>query len=228
MYLTPTEEDRLRIFAAADLARRTRADGALLNAPEATALICDAMHRAARLGADMAEVIQAGRRAVRRDELMDGIPALLPEIRLEVLLEDGRRLVVLRDPWGTAGPGEPGPGDVRGAERDIEVSAGKRRKRISVTNRSARAVRVSSHYPFWLVNPRLEFDRPEAMGFRLDLPAGASLRWGPGEARRVDLVESGIGGPPAESGPPPAGRTGGTGHSGADHSGADHGSHGAL
>ena len=48
MYLTPTEEDRLAVFTAAQLARRSLADGARLNAPEATALICDEMHRAAR------------------------------------------------------------------------------------------------------------------------------------------------------------------------------------
>jgi urease gamma subunit len=99
MYLTPTEEDRLTIFAAAKLARRSLADGARLNAPEATALICDEMHRAARRGAQAHNVLAAGRSAVRRDDLMDGVPALVSEIRLEVLLDDGMRLVVLRDPW---------------------------------------------------------------------------------------------------------------------------------
>jgi len=99
MYLTPTEEDRLTIFAAAELARRSLADGARLNAPEATALICDEMHRAARRGVQADKVLAAGRSAVRREDLMDGVPALVPKIRLEVLLADGMRLVVLRDPW---------------------------------------------------------------------------------------------------------------------------------
>ncbi len=99
MYLTPTEEDRLTIFAAAELARRALADGVLLNAPEATALICDEMHRAARRGASADGVLAAGRTAVRREDLIDGVDALLDEIRLEVLLGDGMRLVVLRDPW---------------------------------------------------------------------------------------------------------------------------------
>ncbi len=99
MYLTPTEEDRLTIFAAAELARRALADGVLLNAPEATALICDEMHRAARRGAAADGVLAAGRAAVRREDLIDGVDALLAEIRLEVLLGDGMRLVVLRDPW---------------------------------------------------------------------------------------------------------------------------------
>jgi urease beta subunit len=60
-----------------------------------------------------------------------------------------------------------------------------------VASRSARPVRVSSHYPFWLVNPRLEFDREAATGYRLDIPAGASVRWAPGESKDVDLVALG-------------------------------------
>ena len=100
MYLNPTEEDRLRIFAAAELARRTLERGLALNAPEATALICDEMHMAARSGATFDEVVEAGRRAVAADRLVDGVPELIEEIRLEVLLDEGSRLVVLRRPWG--------------------------------------------------------------------------------------------------------------------------------
>lgn len=99
MYLSPTEEDRLRIFAAAELARRALARGLKLNAPEATALICDEMHMAARTGASFDEVVEAGRRAVPADQLMDGVDDLIDEIRLEVLLDEGSRLVVLRRPW---------------------------------------------------------------------------------------------------------------------------------
>ena len=100
MYLNPTEEDRLRIFAAAELARRTLERGLALNAPEATALICDEMHMAARSGATFDEVVESGRRAVAADRLMDGVAELIEEIRLEVLLDEGSRLVVLRRPWG--------------------------------------------------------------------------------------------------------------------------------
>ena len=100
MYLNPTEEDRLRIFAAAELARSTLARGLALNAPEATALICDEMHMAARSGATFDEVVEAGRRAVAADRLMPGVAELIDEIRLEVLLDEGSRLVVLRRPWG--------------------------------------------------------------------------------------------------------------------------------
>jgi urease subunit gamma/beta len=100
MYLTPGEDDRLRIFAAAELARRTLDRGLGLNAPEAIALICDEMHLAARAGASFQEVVDAGRRALRPDQLLAGVAELLEEIRVEVLLDEGSRLVVLRRPWG--------------------------------------------------------------------------------------------------------------------------------
>jgi urease gamma subunit len=99
MYLSSTEEDRLRLFVAAELARRTLARGLKLNAPEATALICDEMHMAARAGATFDGVVGAGRGAVRGDQLMAGVADLIDEIRLEVLLDEGSRLVVLRELW---------------------------------------------------------------------------------------------------------------------------------
>ena len=101
MYLTPTEEERLRVFAVAELARRTLARGLGLNAPEAVAIVCDEMHVAARAGMTFEEVVEAGRRAVPTERLLPGVAELVPEIRLEVLLEEGSRLVVLRDPWGS-------------------------------------------------------------------------------------------------------------------------------
>ena len=99
MYLSPTEEDRLRVFVAAEMARRALARGLKLNAPEATAVICDEMHVAARSGASYEEVLDAGRYALRADQLIDGVAELVDEIRLEVLLDEGSRLVVVRRPW---------------------------------------------------------------------------------------------------------------------------------
>jgi urease beta subunit len=72
--------------------------------------------------------------------------------------------------------------------RDIELNAGRERIRLTVTNTSRRIVRVSSHYPFWRTNSRLAFDRDAARGFRLDVPAGSSLRFAPGEMKDVVLV----------------------------------------
>ncbi len=73
----------------------------------------------------------------------------------------------------------------------IELAPGRERIRLEVTNTSTRVVRVSSHYPFWRVNPRLAFGREAARGFHLDIPAGASVRFAPGEAREITLVRYG-------------------------------------
>jgi urease subunit gamma/beta len=200
MRLTAWEEERLLVFSAAGLARRRRERGLRLNAPEAVALICDAMLEAGRAGAGLDEVAAAGRGAVRPDEVLDGVRELVDEVRLEVLLDDGTRLIVLTDPLGDGRPAaDRGPGAVvpraEGPD-DIENALGRRaRRRLVVRNSSRRVVRVSSHFPFERVNARLAFDREAAAGFRLDLPAGASERWAPGEEKEVSLVAYGSPGP---------------------------------
>lgn len=73
----------------------------------------------------------------------------------------------------------------------IELAAGRPRRRLTVTNTSSRVIRVSSHYPFWRTNPRLSFDREAARGYRLDVPAGASVRFAPGATIEVELVHYG-------------------------------------
>ena len=187
MRLTDWERDRLLIFSAAELARRHLDGGLKLNAPEAIAVICDAMLEAARAGASYEETEEAGWRALTSDDVMDGVPALVDEVRLEVLLGDGTRLIVLRHPLGddkASAPQDPDqPPPPVPLQRDTRT--------IAVTNTGRRIIRVSSHYPFDQVNQRLEFDRDAAAGFRLDLPAGATLRWAPGETREVTLVRYG-------------------------------------
>src|SRR5204863_9135001 len=118
MRLTAWEEERLLIFPAAELARRHRSAGLKLNHPEVVALICDAMLEAARAGGSFEAVEAAGRAAVGRDEVLPGVAALVDEVRLEVLLEDGTRLVVLRDPVAASGGAgavdQPGASDPAG------------------------------------------------------------------------------------------------------------------
>ena len=79
-------------------------------------------------------------------------------------------------------------GAVRVASGSISLSEGRPRLRLTVENTSRRIVRVSSHFPFWRSNHRLQFDRDAAHGFHLDIPAGSTVRWEPGEAREVELV----------------------------------------
>ena len=186
MRLTDWEQQRLTVFTAAELARRHRAAGLKLNAPEAIALMCDAMFEAARAGATYTEVEAAGYSAVPVADAMDGVPALVDEVRLEVLMGDGTRLIVLRNPLG--------PGTTEATDTtDPSDRPNRPTRTLTVTNTGDHIVRVSSHYPFEQVNKRLEFDRALAHGYRLDLPAGSTLRWGPGETRDVTLVAFGGG-----------------------------------
>ncbi len=185
MQLNPTEEDRLRIFTAAQLARATLDRGLALNIPEAVALLCDEMHLVARSGATWEEVRDAGTALAATTPVLDGVPELIPELRLEVLLDEGTRLVVLRDPFGT---GEP---RIRFGEGDVPLVPERERVTLEVTNTGERAIRISSHFPLWDANPNLSFDRAAARGFRLDLPAGDSLLWAPGQTREVTLVALG-------------------------------------
>lgn len=83
------------------------------------------------------------------------------------------------------------PGEVKSPARNIALCAGQQRRVITVVSRSARPIRVCSHYPFWRANARLEFDRAAARGYRLDIPAGTSVRWLPGQGREVTLVALG-------------------------------------
>lgn len=189
MRLTAWEEERLLVFTAAELARRHRERGLRLNAPEAIAIICDALFEAARAGADYGAVEAAGREAVRPDEVLPGVAALVPEVRLEVLLDDGVRLIVLHEPLGPAEPDAPGA--VRQAAPVAAAGSARAAIELEVRNTSTRVVRVTSHYPFERVNTRLVFDRGAAAGHRLDLPSGSTERWAPGETRVVRLVPIG-------------------------------------
>ena len=186
MHLSPTEQARLTVFAAAQLARRTRDDGHLLNAPEAIAIATDEMHRAARGGASFDQVLAAGRASVKPTELLDGVAELIDEIRVEVLLEDGTRLIVLRG-LGGARPADDASRTIQ-ATGDLTINDGMQAFELEVTNRSRHPVRISSHYPFDRVNSRLSFDRARAAHARLDIPAGDTIRWAPGERRVVRLV----------------------------------------
>jgi urease beta subunit len=80
------------------------------------------------------------------------------------------------------------PGEVIFADGDVRLNAGRATVEVTVTNTSGHTVFISSHYPFFEVNRRMVFDRAAAWGMRLDLPAGDTLRWLPGETKTVRLV----------------------------------------
>jgi urease beta subunit len=80
------------------------------------------------------------------------------------------------------------PGEILFAEGPIALNAGRATGEIEVTNTSSHTIFISSHFPFFEVNRRLVFDRGRAWGMHLDVPAGDSVRWRPGETRTVRLV----------------------------------------
>jgi urease subunit beta len=83
------------------------------------------------------------------------------------------------------------PGEVFTLDGEIELNAGRRVVTMSVENSGDRPIQVGSHYHFFETNSSLKFDRALARGYRLDIPAGAAVRFEPGQARTVRLVEYG-------------------------------------
>ena len=98
MELTPREKDKLLIFTAGLLAERRLARGLKLNYPEAVALITCAILEGARDGKTVAELMSAGTQVLSRDQVMDGIPELIPEIQVEATFPDGTKLVTVHHP----------------------------------------------------------------------------------------------------------------------------------
>ena len=98
MELTPREKDKLLIFTAALLAERRRARGLKLNYPEAVALISAAIMEGARDGRTVAELMSDGAKILSRDDVMDGIPEMIPDIQVEATFPDGTKLVTVHHP----------------------------------------------------------------------------------------------------------------------------------
>lgn len=190
MRLTPTERDRLLIFTTAELARARRARGLRLNVPEATAIIADGVCEAARDGKRLLEASAIGAGLLGPDDVLPGVVDIVREVKVEAVFDDGTRLVVVRNPFGDdAGNGADAPGAVITAAHEPvtrdDLST------ITVTNTADVPITITSHFHFFEVNARLSFDRGAAYGMHLGIPAGASIRWAPGESRDVPLVPIG-------------------------------------
>ena len=194
MLLTPTEMERLTIFTAAELARRRRARGRVLNHPEAVALISDEILEGARDGRSVAELIEHGATILTTDDVMPGVAEMMPVLQVEGTFPDGTKLVTVHEPIR---PGKKArdtsvrPGEIIPADGEIEINAGRPTATVAVTNTGDRPVQIGSHYHFFEVNRHLDFDRAAAFGMRLDIPAGTAVRFAPGETKEVTLVEFG-------------------------------------
>ena len=98
MHLTPREIEKLLIFTAADVARRRRQRGLKLNYPEAVALISAEILEGVRDGRSVADLMQYGATVLTRDDVMEGVPEMIPEIQVEGTFPDGTKLITVHEP----------------------------------------------------------------------------------------------------------------------------------
>ena len=98
MELTPREKDKLLVFTAALLAERRKEKGLKLNYPEAVAFISAALMEGAREGRSVQELMSWGATLLRRADVMEGVPEMIPEIQIEATFPDGTKLVTVHNP----------------------------------------------------------------------------------------------------------------------------------
>jgi len=98
MHLTPREKDKLLIFTAGLLAERRKARGLKLNYPEAIAYITSAIMEGARDGRTVAELMDYGLTLLNRDDVMEGVSEMLPDVQVEATFPDGTKLVTVHNP----------------------------------------------------------------------------------------------------------------------------------
>ncbi|MGY8713352.1 MAG: urease subunit gamma [Verrucomicrobiia bacterium] len=98
MHLTPREKDKLMIVVAADLARRRKERGVLLNYPESIAIIAYEVMEGARDGKSVADLMSYGSTILKKEEVMDGISEMIDEVQVEATFPDGTKLVTVHHP----------------------------------------------------------------------------------------------------------------------------------
>jgi urease subunit gamma len=98
MYLVPREQEKLQIVVAADLARRRQGRGLKLNYPEAVAIITYELIEGARDGRTVADLMSYGSTILTREDVMEGIPEMIPDVQVEATFPDGTKLVTVHDP----------------------------------------------------------------------------------------------------------------------------------
>jgi urease subunit gamma/beta len=192
MRLSPHEQDRLLVSYAAELARRRRVRGLKLNHPEAIAVITDHLLEGARDGKSVAELMASGREVLTADDVLSGVPELLPEVMVEATFPDGTKLITVHEPISPErGDGHLVPGEIFTVAGDIEINDGVESITLTVVNGGDRPVQVGSHVHLPQANSALQFDRDRAYGCRLDIPAGTAVRFEPGIEQTVQLVPLG-------------------------------------
>lgn len=98
LHLNPVEKEKLIIFMASELALKRKARGLKLNYPEAVAIITSFILEGARDGKSVAELMEEGKHVLTRDDVMEGVPEMIPDILAEATFPDGTKLVTVHNP----------------------------------------------------------------------------------------------------------------------------------
>ena len=195
MHLTPREQERLMTHFAGTLAKERKSRGLKLNYPEAIALITSELLELARDGLTVTELMRAGTKILKEDDVMDGVAEMIHEIQLEATFPDGTKLVTVHEPIHSNGKLKPGEfifdTSTDGKPAVITINAGKETKEIKVVNTGDRPIQVGSHFHFFEINKALDFDRAASFGMRLDIASGTAVRFEPGDSQQVRLVKIG-------------------------------------
>jgi urease subunit gamma/beta len=187
MQLSPREKDKLLIAMAATVARRRLERGVKLNYPEAIALITDFVVEGARDGKSVSSLMEEGAHVLTIHQVMDGIADMIHDVQVEATFPDGTKLVTVHHP--IRGPAASiRPGEVMPQPGDLVLNQGREAVTLTVANAGDRPIQVGSHYHFFETNAALRFERDQARGMRLDIPAGTAVRFEPGQTRDVKLI----------------------------------------
>ncbi|CAI7626227.1 unnamed protein product [Penicillium palitans] len=218
MQLIARELDKLVIAQTGLLAQRRLARGVKLNYPEATALITNVLQEMMRDGKHTAsELMSIGKHILGRRHVLPAVISTLTVLQIEGTFTTGTHLVTVDQPissengdielamYGSFLPIPPEslfpsypeseyeplkmPGAISPGEGMIELNPGRKRTQLRVTNKGDRPIQVGSHFHFIESNPELDFDRIKAYGYHLDIPAGTSTRFEPGDIKTVNLTQ---------------------------------------
>lgn len=197
MKLTPKEQEKLMLHMAGELAAQRKGRGLKLNYTEAVAYISSRLLEMAREGKSVVKLMELGRQLLTEEDVMEGVSMILGSVQVEASFPDGTKLVTVHDPIQPKAGHDRSrchhmrPGEILPQDRDIILNKGRKSKQLLVANTGDRPIQVGSHFHFFEVNRLLVFDRPEAFGYRLDIPSGTSVRFEPGVEKEIDLVELG-------------------------------------
>ncbi|MFP6616617.1 MAG: urease subunit beta [Candidatus Hydrogenedentota bacterium] len=215
MRLSPKEIEKIVLHNAGFIAQKRLWRGLRLNYPESMALLATQILEFIRDGQDVATLMDTGKKILGFEDVLPGVSELLHEVQVEGTFPDGTKLVTVHVPiclergdralalYGSGldveQQGAPladstvsesdSPGSYELLDDAVVLNANRETVEVEVTNTGDRPIQVGSHYPFFETNLRLNFNREQAYGFRLDIPSGTAVRFEPGESKTVGLVK---------------------------------------